>query len=473
MKKVFSTIANIWRVKDVRVKLLFTLLILVIYRLGAQIPVPFIDPNVVTAMKAQMANSAGLLQFMNIFSGEAFSRATLFALSISPYITSSIVMQLLCVAIPALERMSKDEDGKKKITQITRYVTVALALITAIGYYIYLNSNSWIIPIGGDSATGFQKGFTAVVVVACYCAGASLIMWLGEKINENGIGNGISMILFANIVSSFPTTIVLIFELIFNFDKVMPGVQTTPTPGLNQNLWWIGTIIGVLGLIMCVALIGFMVWMTNSERRLPVQYAKRVVGRKMYGGQNTTLPLKLNMTGVMPIIFASSIISIPATIAMFAGKQNETIGFWGWAAGFNQYNWLYIVLFGLLLVAFAYFYVAISFNPVEVANNLKKNGGSIPGIRTGKPTSDYIARILSRVTFIGAICLMLIALLPMVLGCIGGNVGTDGTNYNWAYSLTFFAFSGNSLLIVVGVVLETAREIEAQMTMRNFKGFLE
>lgn len=471
MKKVFTTIANIWRVKDVRVKILFTIFILVIYRLGAQIPVPFINPNVLEGMKAQMQGSAGLLQFMNIFSGEAFSRATLFALSISPYITSSIVMQLLCVAIPALERMSKDEDGKKKITQITRYVTVGLALITAIGYYIYLNSNSWINYIGGSSATGFQKAMTAVIVVACYCAGASLIMWLGEKINESGIGNGISMILLANIISSFPTTLAMIFELIFNFNKTIPGVEN-PTIA-HPDLWWIGTIVGVLGLVLCVVLIAFMIWMTNSERRLPVQYAKRVVGRKMYGGQSTTLPLKLNMTGVMPIIFASSIISIPATIAMFAGKTNSSNWFWKWATNFNQNNVAYIILFGLLLVAFAYFYVAISFNPVEVANNLKKNGGSIPGIRTGRPTADYIKRILSRVTFIGALCLMVIALVPMILGCIGGNAGLNGTTYNWAWSLTYFSFSGNSLLIVVGVILETAREIEAQMTMRNFKGFLE
>ena len=228
---------------------------------------------------------------------------------------------------------------------------------------------------------------------------------------------------------------------------------------------------------MCVALIAFMVFMTNSERRLPVQYAKRVVGRKMYGGQNTTLPLKLNMTGVMPIIFASSIVSIPATISMFTGHQNATSGFWGWSNGFNQFNWLYILVFGLLLVAFAYFYVAISFNPVEVANNLKKNGGSIPGIRSGKPTSDYISRVLSRVTFIGAICLLIIACLPMILGCIGNAAGTgvsgSTTTYNWSYALTYFSFSGNSLLIVVGVVLETVRAIEAQMTMRNFKGFLE
>ena len=285
------------------------------------------------------------------------------------------------------------------------------------------------------------------------------------------------MILFANIVASFPNTLVRIFKLIFNTNKNLPDLVNSGYTVTHPNLWWIGTIIGVLGLVMCVALIAFMVFMTNSERRLPVQYAKRVVGRKMYGGQNTTLPLKLNMTGVMPIIFASSIVSIPATISMFTGHQNATSGFWGWSNGFNQFNWLYILVFGLLLVAFAYFYVAISFNPVEVANNLKKNGGSIPGIRSGKPTSDYISRVLSRVTFIGAICLLIIACLPMILGCIGNAAGTgvsgSTTTYNWSYALTYFSFSGNSLLIVVGVVLETVRAIEAQMTMRNFKGFLE
>ncbi len=467
MKKVLATIGNVFRVKDLRSKIFFTLFILVIYRLGAQIPVPFVDAGVLESM--QSMTNVGLLQYMNIFSGEAFSRATLFALSISPYITSSIVMQLLCVALPPLERMSKDEDGKKKITQITRYVTVVLALITAIGYYMFLNSNGWVNFIG---TSGFLKFFTAAVIIACYCAGASLIMWLGEKINESGIGNGISMILFANIVAAFPAQIGSIFKLIVNVDKNLVIGSGTVSPE-HPELWWIGTIIGVLGLVLCIALIGFMVFMTNSERRLPVQYAKRVVGRKMYGGQNTTLPLKLNMTGVMPIIFASSIVSIPATIAMFFGKTNATKGFWKWAANFNQSSWAYILIFGILLVAFAYFYIAISFSPVEVANNLKKNGGAIPGIRTGKPTSDYIAKILSRVTFIGAICLLIIACLPMILGCIGMNVGEIGGKYNWAYALTYFSFSGNSLLIVVGVVLETVREIEAQMTMRNFKGFLE
>ena len=282
MSKVITTIRNAWRIKDLRSKILFTLFILVIYRLGAQIPVPFIDTDMLDTLNAS-ANT-GLLQYLNIFSGEAFSRATLFALSISPYITSSIVMQLLCVAIPALERMSKEEDGKKKINKITRFVTAALSLVTAIGYYFYLQQNGLVNYIGSSSG---MKFFTAVVVIACYCAGAALIMWLGEKITENGIGNGISMILFANIVASFPNTLVRIFKLIFNTNKNLPDLVNSGYTVTHPNLWWIGTIIGVLGLVMCVALIAFMVFMTNSERRLPVQYAKRVVGRKMYGGQNT------------------------------------------------------------------------------------------------------------------------------------------------------------------------------------------
>ncbi len=473
MKKVLTTFKNIWSVKDIRNKILFTLLILVIYRLGAQIPVPFVSYDLLKSMSSVIDSAgSGILSYLNMFSGNAFGRATLFALSISPYITSSIVMQLLCVAIPKLEEMSKDEDGKKKITQITRYVTVALALVTAIGYYLFLDSYGWIDPIGGGE-NKFLNFFTAAVIVACYCAGASLVMWLGEKINESGIGNGISMILFANIVASFPDVLSKIFLLIFNWnDKTLPDVGTVSSP----NLWWIGTIIGVLGLVFCVAMIAFMVFMSDSERRLPVLYAKKVVGRKMYGGQKTTLPLKVNMTGVMPIIFASSILSIPATLAMFLGKTNKTTGFWSWATNFNQYNWLYIILFALLLVAFAYFYIAISFNPVEVANNLQKNGGTIPSRRPGKPTADFIQKVLNRITFIGAVCLLVVAIVPMILGAIGYHAGMvtsqSTTTYNWAYALTYFAFSGNSLLIVVGVILETVRAIEAQMTMRNFKGFL-
>lgn len=454
MSKVITTIRNAWRIKDLRSKILFTLFILVIYRLGAQIPVPFIDTDMLDTLNAS-ANT-GLLQYLNIFSGEAFSRATLFALSISPYITSSIVMQLLCVAIPALERMSKEEDGKKKINKITRFVTAALSLVTAIGYYFYLQQNGLVNYIGSSSG---MKFFTAVVVIACYCAGAALIMWLGEKITENGIGNGISMILFANIVASFPNTLVRIFKLIFNTNKNLPDLVNSGYTVTHPNLWWIGTIIGVLGLVMCVALIAFMVFMTNSERRLPVQYAKRVVGRKMYGGQNTTLPLKLNMTGVMPIIFASTLCSLPGLIFRFINLDASSHpALYAFFSVFNYNSALYLIVYVLLIVAFNYFYVAIQYNPVDIANQLRKNNGTIPGIRPGKPTSDFITKTLSKITLIGAVFLAIVAGFPIILGNITG---------------TSIQLGGTTLLIVVGVALETGRSLEGYMTARYHKGFLE
>ena len=460
IKKALASIRNVFSVVDIRKKILFTALIIVLFRFGSQVPVPFLNPAMIES------NFTGtIFDFMNMLSGNAMSQATLFALGISPYITSSIVMQLLCVAIPALERMSKDEDGKKTIQKITRFVTVGLALIMAIGYYMMLNNMAdVIVPIEGH---GF---FTALVIIASYCAGASLVMWLGEKINEKGIGNGISIILFVNILVSFPSYLVKIF-------RAITGTLTLPNGATqSMNNWWVGTIIGVLGLVFIVAMIAFMVFMSDSERRIPVQYAKRVVGRKMYGGQSSNLPLKVNMTGVMPIIFASSIVSIPATIAAFAGKSEATKGFWGLIANhFVQNTIPYTLVFLVLLLAFAYFYISISFNPVEVSNNLRKNGGFVPGIRPGKPTSDYITRVLSKITFIGAICLMIVAGLPMIMGIIGQIVGVDTVKaaYSDLYVLTYFAFSGNSLLIVIGVALETVRDIESQMTLRHFKGFLE
>jgi len=453
IKKAIASIRNVFSVADIRKKILFTVLIIVLFRFGSQIPVPFMNPKLIEG-----SFSVGILDFMNMLSGNALSQATLFALGISPYITSSIVMQLLCVAIPKLEKMSKDEEGKKTIQKITRYVTVGLALIMAIGYYMMLNNiDNAITPIEGH---GF---FTAVVIIASYCAGASLVMWLGEKINQKGIGNGISIILFVNILVSFPSYLVKIF-------RAIGGTMTTANGGTAQmEHWWIGTIIGILGLVFIIAMIAFMVFMSDSERRIPVQYAKRVVGRKMYGGQSSNLPLKVNMTGVMPIIFASSIVSIPATIAAFAGKTNATKGFWGLIANHFVTNTIpYTIVFLVLLLAFAYFYIAISFNPVEVSNNLRKNGGFVPGIRPGKPTSDYITRVLSKITFIGALCLMIVAGLPMIMGIFGQIFGDT----DW-YILTYFAFSGNSLLIVIGVALETVRDIESQMTLRHFKGFLE
>ena len=442
---MFETIRNAWKVADLKKKLLFTIFIVVLYRLGAAIPIPYVNSTALST--SMLATGGSIFAYLNILTGSAFSQATLFALGINPYITSSIVMQLLCIAIPYLENLSKEgEEGKKKINTITRYVTVALGLITAIGYYKLLDSYGLLIE------TGF---FAGLVIVTCYCAGSALVMWLAEKINENGIGNGISMILFANIVSRLPS----MAGTLLNY--VMGKGTYTKLDGTVANVpVWAGIIITVFAIAIAIAMVGFIVWMTHSERRIPIQYAKRVVGRKMYGGQSSNLPIKVNMTGVMPIIFANSIVTIPSTIAMFVNPKEGS--FWaGFFGLFATDSLLYVILTFVLLIAFAYFYISISFNPIEVANNLKANGGSIPGIRPGRPTSDYITKILNRVTFIGALCLSVVAVFPLLVNIISGN------------NLQALAFGGSSVIIVVGVVLETIREIEAQMTMRHYKGFLE
>lgn len=439
---MFQTIKNAWNVPELRKKILFTLLILLLYRLGANIPVPYVSADVLNSFNQYTAGS--IFQFMNILSGDAFGKATLFALSVSPYITASIVIQLLTVAIPALERMAKDEDGKKKIAGITRIVTVALALITAYGYVMYLRSYNMLAFDSSDSA----KVFKYAVIIACFCAGASLIMWLAEKINEFGIGNGISIILFANIIARLPALCNSLFGMMFDDGKFK----------------WTGLILVIVSLSITLAAVLLVVWFTNSERRIPVQYAKRVVGRKMYGGQSSNLPLKLNMTGVMPIIFANSIVAIPATIATFFPNTKWL----QWITNnFNYYTWPYLLVFLALIIAFSYFYTLISFNPVEVANNIRDNGGAIPGIRPGKTTAQYIQKILSRITLIGGVFLCVIAGAPMVITIVDYAIH-DG-------SLTFagLAFGGSSLLIVVGVALETVHELEAQLTMRNYKGFLD
>ncbi len=429
---MLQTLKNAWKTPEMKSKLLFTLLIIVLYRLGANIPVPYIDQGVMRS--AELFAGGSIFNYLNILSGEAFGKATLFALGVSPYITSSIVMQLLTIAIPALERKSKEgEEGRKFITSLTRYVTVGLALITSYGYAMFLKYN-------GMTQAGV---FGIIVMIACYCAGSSLVMWLAEKINEFGIGNGISMILFANIISSFPGMVGSMLAMI----DTSSVVKTILTIGLF-----------VLSILFTLAIIIVIIWMTDSERRIPVQYAKRVVGRKMYGGQGTNLPLKVNMTGVMPIIFASSIVSIPATIASFFPNNKFWIGV---TDVFNYDTWLYIIIEFLLLIAFAYFYVSISFNPVEVANNLKKQGGAIPGIRPGKPTSDYVTKVLNRVTLVGALILSVICILPMCINIIAGG------------RFASLAFGGSSIIIVVGVALETFREIEAQLSLRNYKGFLD
>ena len=429
---MFKTIANAWKTVDLRKKILFTVLIVLLYRVGTAIPVPFLNAQVLSS--SLLSSQGSLFQYLNILSGGAMSQATLFALGVSPYITASIVIQLLTIAIPYLERISKEgEEGQKKLNQLTRIATVVLGLVTSFGYYKLLENNNAIT----------NKGvFPAFVIILSYCAGSSLVMWLAEKINENGIGNGISIILFANIVSRLPSMI----------HNLWSAYLTSGNAGK--------IILGIGVIIVSLAATALIVFITDSERRLPIQYAKKVVGRKMYGGQSSTLPLKVNMTGVMPMIFANSIVSIPATIQMFVNPKQGSF----WAGFFNLFGtdgWLYAALTAILIVAFAYFYVTKSFNPIEVPNNIKKKRGFIPGIRPGKPTSDYITKVLSRITLIGALFLVVIAVVPLVANIISGA------------KLSSLAFTGSSIIIVVGVVLETAREIESQMTMRHYKGFLE
>ena len=437
---MFSTLKNAWKIPDLKKKLLFTLLIIVLYRLGCAIPIPYMNA---ATLESASVFSTGIFQYLNILTGSAISQATLFALGINPYITASIVMQLLTIAIPYLENLAKEgEEGQKKINQYTRYVTVALGLVTAIGYYQLLKANNIILDTGV---------FPAIIIISCYCAGSALVMWLAEKINESGIGNGISMILFANIVSRLPSFGAAIIRLVTGQQTI--GENATKIP------IWLGIIIVILAIALAIAMIGFIVWMTNSERRIPIQYAKKVVGRKMYGGQSSNLPLKVNMVGVMPIIFASSICSVIPTVGAFVNPAKGT--FWyKFFEFFGTGSWFYAIMTFVLIIAFAYFYTSISFNPVEISNNLKTQGGSIPGIRPGRPTAEYITKILNRITLIGALLLSVVAVLPMIINIISGG------------TLSSLAFGGSSIIIVVGVVLETIREIEAQMTMRHYKGFL-
>ena len=442
---MFKTLKNAWKTPELQKKMLFTLFIVLLYRLGACICVPYVSPDISTSFESLYGSS--VLGLMSILSGGAMQYATLFALSVSPYITASIVIQLLTIAIPALERWAKDgANGQKKIAALTRYVTIALALVTSYGYSMLLKSQGWLVK---------SNWFAMLVINASFCAGAALVMWLAELINEKGIGNGISIILFANIVATLPGMVLSMWDGI-----IMNGIYH----------WAIGIVIAIAVLAVVVATIGFVVWVTNSERRIPIQYAKRVVGRKMYGGQATNLPIKLNMTGVMPIIFASSIVSIPATITAFMSNQES--GFVKFVENFfSPTTWPYLVVYLLLIIAFSYFYVMISFNPIEVANNIAANGGSVRGMRPGRPTVQYIQKILKRVTLIGAFFLCIVAGLPMLVTV----VTTAIQNLNPTASMPDFSiltFGGSSLLIVVGVALETVRDLEAQLSLRASKGFL-
>lgn len=444
---MLKTLRNAWAVPEIRTKILFTLVIIVLYRLGASLPIPFIDYSQIEQL-ATVYSGGSIFAYLNILSGNAFGNATLLALSVSPYITASIVMQLLGVAIPAIEKLSKSgEEGRKKIERITRYVTIGLAVITAFGYYRILRTQV------GDGlfyyTGGFGEVFSAIVIIACYTAGAALVMWLAEKIDEQGIGNGISIILFANIVGGFPSTLYALFE-------TLKASYTS-----NETSLAVVIIYGVLTVLIIIASVVFVTYMSDAERRIPIQYAKRTVGRKMYGGQNSNLPIKLNMSGVMPIIFASTLVSLPTTVIFLAGGSTGD-GFWAKVYNaLSSSSIIYALVLFILIIAFAYFYISISFNPTEVANNLMQNGGSIPGIRPGRPTVQYITKVLNKVVLMGAFFLSIVACVPIILNVVSGGL------------LNVVSFSGSTLLIVVGVTLETFRELEAQMTMRHYKGFLK
>ena len=432
---MFTTLRNAWKIADLRKKILFTLLIILIYRIGNVIPVPFVNVESMSAMfKAELSDT--IFGMYNMMSGSAFSQATIFALSIQPYINASIIVQLLTIAIPALERLSKEggEEGKKKITKITRYATIGLGMLMGFAYYVMLTNYNDSMVSAGYAPLLTETGFLqAVVIILTFTAGSTLVMWLGEQITEHGIGNGISMILFANIVARIPS------------DMIKPLISML----WAQWYWVIALIIAMLAIIV------FIIFVSQAERRIPVQYAKRVVGRKVYGGQSSHLPIKVNMSGVMPIIFAQSLASLPATIATFAGS---TSGWW-YENVFSSTSTIYTILYLLLIVGFSYFYATIQYNPVEVANNLKNNGGFIPGFRPGRPTSDFIRKVIHKVTLFGAIYLGIIAVMPVVISAVTGN--------------TSFSFGGTSIIIVVSVALETVTAIEAQMMMRNYSGFLQ
>ena len=431
---MFEVFRNAWKVAELRKKILYTLFIIVIFRLGSCVFVPFLDNAQIAAILNQ-GDGGSLLNYLDTMTGGSLSQGTLFAMSITPYINSSIIIQLLAVAIPALEKLGKEGDeGRKKLNKITKFVALGLGVVQAVAFYFYFR-NSGVVAY----TEGFEGVLAAVTIISCFVAGASLIVWLGDQINEKGIGNGISMILFAGIVARGPSAVL---SLIQSMTADMKNAIFVP-----------------IILIIFILMIGLVVLMTNAERRIPVQYAKRVVGRKMYGGQSTHIPVKVAMAGVMPIIFAMSIMSLPQTICSFFGIYGDKDTFWdGFVRLFSQSSILYAVLYFLLIIGFNYFYIAIQYNPVEIANNLKKNNGAIPGIRPGKPTSDFIQNSLSKISLIGAIFLAFIAIFPIIFQQLSGiNVSLGGT----------------TMLIVVGVALETVRSLESQMMMRHHKGFLE
>ena len=427
---MFKTLKNAWAIPELRKKFLFTLMIIVVFRIGSVIPVPFID---VEALKSSLTGESvnEFFSYISILTGGGLEYGAIFAMSVTPYINSSIIMQLLAVAIPPLGRLQQEGvEGQKKIAQITRYVTVLLGLIQGTAYYIYLYRSNMV------SATGALLWLAAPVIILCFTAGSALMMWMGERIDEKGIGNGISILLFAGIISRAPQAV----QYLWGYIQLGNYVQVAAV------------------LLIFLLVIAFIVWMTGAERRIPIQYAKRVVGRKMYGGQNTHMPIKVNMSGVMPIIFASSILSLPTMFLSFMSSSEADSTLYKALTMFSYRGAFYAILYFLLIIGFAYFYATIQYNPIEMANNLRKNSGAIPGIRPGKPTSDFIAKILSRITLIGALFLSVVAILPIIVGNVGG---------------IQISLGGTSVLILVGVALDTVQNVESQMMMRHYKGFLD
>lgn len=442
---MFQTLRKAWGVPEIRKKLLYTLFMIIIFRFGSAVTVPFLDSNVVGSWMDRNATDGNFLEYLNIITGGALSQATIFSLSITPFINASIIMQLLTYALPPLERMQKEgEEGRKKIQKITSFVSIALAFFMGYAYYVTLsrmedeNGNHAVKYLGKN----FDQFFSAAVIILCFVAGAALVVWMGNRISDKGIGNGISMLLFAGIAARFPTDVGILVDL----------TKQKPEKYLFVSIGY---------LIFVIAEIAFIVFMNEAERRIPIQYAKRVVGRKQYGGQKTHIPIKVCMSGVMPIIFAMSFMALPQTVQLFAGEPTKTSGFYyHFCNFFDRSSWSYAIIYFLLIIAFNYFYVSIQYNPVEIANNLRQGNGGIPGIRPGKPTSDYIQRVLSKIALVGAIFLGIIAIIPVIMGIADAN-------------LQALSMGGTTILISVSVAIETTRTLESHLMMRHHKGFLK
>ncbi len=442
---MFQTLRKAWGVPEIRKKLLYTLFMIIIFRFGSAVTVPFLDSSVVSSWMDRKATNGNFLEYLNIITGGALSQATIFSLSITPFINASIIMQLLTYALPPLERLQKEgEEGRKKIEKITAFVSIGLAFLMGYAYYVTLtrmedeNGNHAVKYLGKN----FDQFFSAAVIILCFVAGSALVVWMGNRISDKGIGNGISMLLFAGIAARFPVDIGVLVDL----------TKQQPEKYLFVSIGY---------LIFVIAEIAFIVFMNEAERRIPIQYAKRVVGRKQYGGQKTHIPIKVCMSGVMPIIFAMSFMALPQTVQMFAGEPTKTSGFYyHFCNFFDRTNWTYAVLYFILIIAFNYFYVSLQYNPVEIANNLRQGNGGIPGIRPGKPTSDYIQRVLSKIALVGAIFLGIIAIIPVIMGIADAN-------------LQALSMGGTTILISVSVAIETTRTLESHLMMRHHKGFLK